>query len=69
MLTHECPLAVRLNLDLPSLTQAKGVSPTGQKYSYPLLSLPVYMVEQIDALASSLILTGKKRVVHSLGGS
>ena len=47
MSSHDCPLAVRLNTDLPSLTQAEGVLPTGQKYSYPLLSLPIYMVEQI----------------------
>jgi len=71
MMTHECPLAVRLNLDLPSLTQAEGMLPTGQKYSYPLLSLPVYMVEQIDALASSLLAptasTGRKKVADGEG--
>jgi len=53
MTTHDCPLAVRFNLDRPSFTQAEGKLPTGQHYGYPLLSLPVYMVEQIDALAST----------------
>ena len=51
MTTHACPIAVRLNMDLPSLVQAEGLLPTGQTYSYPLLSLPVYMVEQLEAIA------------------
>ncbi len=53
MVTHNCPIAVRLNLDLPSLVHAKGMLPAGQRYSYPLLSLPVYMVEQIERLVRS----------------
>ncbi|MEN8255708.1 MAG: AAA family ATPase [Verrucomicrobiota bacterium] len=55
MKTHESPLAVRFNLDLPSFVQVEGTLPTGQKYSYPLLSLPVYLIEQTDALAASVI--------------
>lgn len=55
MITHDCPLAIRLNLDAPSLTQAEGRLPTGDKYSYPLLSLPIYMVGEIDSIASPLI--------------
>jgi len=55
MTNHESPLAVRFNLDLPSLTQAEGMLPTGEKYSYPLLSLPLYLVEQTQSLAASVI--------------
>lgn len=55
MITHESPVAVRFNLDLPSLIQAQGKLPTGQEYSYPLLSLPVYLVEQAERLATSAI--------------
>ena len=50
-----CPIAVRLNLDLPSFARAEGMLPTGQKYSYPLLSLPVYMVEQIEGLYRKIL--------------
>ena len=53
MNTHESPLALRFNLDLPSLTQAEGSLPTGQPYSYPLLTLPVYMVEQANKMATA----------------
>jgi len=55
MINHESPLAVRFNLDLPSLTEAEGMLPTGEKYSYPLLSLPLYLVEQTQSLAASVI--------------
>jgi len=54
MNTHESPLALRFNLDLPSLTQAEGALPTGHTYSYPLLTLPVYMVEQANKMATAL---------------
>ena len=57
MVTHDCPIAVRLNLDLPSLTQAEGKLPTGQEYSYPLLSLPLYMVEQVEQLVRRRLLS------------
>lgn len=55
MVTHDSPLAVRLNLDLPSITQAEGRLPTGQEYSYPLLSLPIYMVEHVQQLVRSAL--------------
>jgi predicted AAA+ superfamily ATPase len=50
MITHQSPLAIRFNLDLPSLTQVEGQLPTGARYSYPLLSLPLYMVEETERL-------------------
>jgi predicted AAA+ superfamily ATPase len=52
MTTHECPMAVRFNLDLPSFMRVEGKLPTGHPYSYPLLSLPVYMVEQVGRLVA-----------------
>jgi hypothetical protein len=50
MISHESPMAIRFNLDLPSLTRAEGRLPTGIQYSYPLLSLPLYMVGQVERL-------------------
>lgn len=55
MLTHDSPLAVRLNLDLPSLGQVEGHTATGEHYSYPLLSLPVYMVDQIERFVREVL--------------
>ncbi len=57
MINHESPLAIRFNLDLPSLTQAEGRLPTGIKYSYPLLSLPLYMVGQVERLVRLVLQT------------
>jgi hypothetical protein len=48
-------MAIRLNLDVPSFGPAEGALPAGTHYSYPLLSLPVYMVEQVERLARAVI--------------
>ena len=55
MVTHNSAMAVRLNLDLPSFGRAEGALPAGTRYSYPLLSLPVYMVEQVERLARAVV--------------
>jgi hypothetical protein len=46
MLEKKYPLAVRYNLDCPSICQSSGRMPAGDAYSYTLMSLPCYMVEQ-----------------------
>lgn len=44
------PVAVRFNLDCPSICQSTGRMPAGDTYEYTLLSLPCYMVEQTERL-------------------
>jgi hypothetical protein len=46
MLEKKYPLAVRYNLDYPSICQSSGRMPAGDAYNYTLVSLPCYMVEQ-----------------------
>jgi len=52
MLEKKYPLAVRFNLDRPSVCQSVGRMPAGDAYNYTLLSLPCYMVEQVDRLVA-----------------
>jgi predicted AAA+ superfamily ATPase len=52
MLEKKYPLAVRFNLDTPSLCRSRGRMPAGDHYDYSLLSLPCYMVEQAERLAA-----------------
>ncbi len=40
--------AVRFNCDRPSICQSKGKMPGGEQYDFTLLSLPCYMVEQME---------------------
>jgi hypothetical protein len=40
--------AVRFNCDRPSRCQSKGKMPGGEQYDFTLLSLPCYMVEQME---------------------
>jgi len=47
---RDLPLGVRVNLDSPSLGRARGRFPTGESYNYDLMSLPLYLVEEIDRL-------------------
>jgi predicted AAA+ superfamily ATPase len=46
MLEKKYPLAVRYNLDCPSVCKSVGRMPAGDAYDFTLLSLPCYMVEQ-----------------------
>ena len=48
-------LAVRLNLSPPSLCQSIGRMPAGDPYDFNLLSLPCYMVEQVERLVGETI--------------
>ncbi len=47
---HDTKLGIRLNMDKPSLVQAQGQLPDGRHYDYPLLTLPLYMVEEIGRM-------------------
>jgi uncharacterized protein len=42
--------AVRINLDVPSLVRSSGALPTGSRYDYSLISLPAYMVGELDRI-------------------
>ena len=46
----QSPLAVRLNMDLPTLLNTENSLPDGNTVSYKLLSLPIYMIEQLRRL-------------------
>ena len=46
----QSPLAVRLNMDLPTLLNTENCLPDGNTVSYKLLSLPIYMIEQLRRL-------------------
>lgn len=48
------PTAVRFNLDTPSRCQSTGRMPAGDAYDFTLLSLPCYMVEQVDRLLGTV---------------
>lgn len=54
VIKHGSEAAVRMNLDRPSLVRAEGRLPDRRHYSYPLLSLPLYMVEQVQRLTREL---------------
>jgi hypothetical protein len=45
---------VRLNLDVPSMVRCTGALPNGERYDYNLVSLPCYMVAEIDRLLDAL---------------
>jgi predicted AAA+ superfamily ATPase len=40
--------AVRLNLDIPSRLRCTGALPAGGRYDYDLISLPCYMIGEVD---------------------
>jgi predicted AAA+ superfamily ATPase len=50
MALKKLPLAVRINADLPSITNVKVKSQTGDDVSYKLLSLPFYLLGQLYRL-------------------
>ena len=53
---RQLPLGLRFNKDLPSSVDASGELTNGKKYSYQLVSLPLYMVEQTERIIRSIIL-------------
>ena len=53
-------LAVRFNMDIPSVIETKTTIP-GRIQSYKLLSLPLYMVEQVKRIAQTVISGETKR--------
>ncbi|GAG23372.1 unnamed protein product, partial [marine sediment metagenome] len=46
--------AIRVNADLPSITEVKTKDHTSQLINYQLLSIPLYLVEQIYRLIDTL---------------
>jgi uncharacterized protein len=47
---RELPLGVRICQDVPSLVFAKGQLPTKEAYGYDLMSLPLYLIEELERL-------------------
>ena len=39
---------VRINLDVPSAVRSTGALPSGSSYDYNLISLPAYMIGELD---------------------
>ena len=51
---RQLPLGLRFNNDLPSSVNAAGKLTNGNEYSYQLISLPHYMVEQTERIVRSI---------------
>ena len=49
-----CDLAVRFNSDQPSLTAAAITYPEAKRESYRLVSLPFYLVQQVERIVGGL---------------
>lgn len=47
---RQLPIGLRFNKDIPSSVNASGKLLNGKKYSYELISLPLYMVEQAERI-------------------
>ncbi len=54
MASKQRPLAVRINGDKPSLTDVSTITPQGTPANYQLLSLPFYMIGQINRMLDSI---------------
>jgi predicted AAA+ superfamily ATPase len=50
---RQLPMALRFNQDLPSAVNASGKLTSGGAYSYQLVSLPIYMIEQATRVVRS----------------
>lgn len=48
-------LGVRFNADAPSVCRAQGNLPTGEPYDYELVSLPLYLIGQVERLVRARI--------------
>ena len=47
-------LAVRINANLPEVTRIRVKTTKGDPVAYTLVSIPLYLAQQIDALISGL---------------
>ncbi len=54
MALRKLPTALRLNADRPSLTEVRADTQIGKRASYRLLSLPLYLVEQLHRLLDEI---------------
>jgi hypothetical protein len=54
MALRKWPTAIRLNADRPSLTEVRADTQIGKRASYRLLSLPLYLVEQLHRLLDEI---------------
>jgi uncharacterized protein len=41
-------IGVRVNLDIPSVMRCSGALPSGDRYDYNLISIPCYMIDELD---------------------
>jgi uncharacterized protein len=41
-------IGVRVNLDIPSIVRCLGALPNGDRYDYNLISIPCYMIDELD---------------------
>ena len=48
------PLAVRVNADIPTVTQVNMNNSLGVEVNYKLLSVPFYLLEQLHRLISTI---------------
>jgi predicted AAA+ superfamily ATPase len=51
---RQLPLGLRFNMDIPSLVNSSGKLTNGNEYSFQLISLPLYMVEQAERMIKSI---------------
>lgn len=52
---RQLPIGLRLNMNTPSIVNSCGKLTTGEKYSYQLVSLPLYMVEQTERIIRNVM--------------
>lgn len=52
---RQLPVGLRLNMDRPSVVNSFGKLTNGKEYSYQLISLPIYMVEQAERIIRSVM--------------
>ena len=56
--------SLRFNADLPSLTTAKATDNNGKETPYNLLSLPLYLVQQLERLLEES-LSAEVEAIHT----
>lgn len=47
---HDTQMAIRINMEKPSIVKAQGRLPNSRHYNYSLLTLPFYMIEEIGRM-------------------
>ena len=48
VLERSLATGVRINLDIPSMVRSTGSLPNGDRYNYNLISIPCYMISELD---------------------